>query len=139
MRIGQKIRELREAKNLTPGQLAKACGLDAFYIHNFENGFNLPTSSALYQLAPSLGVSFEELDVCEFVQVEGVERWKYVPEVEEKKKVEVVKKASVEKKVPVAAAEKLSVPKKPSGVKKPQPTQKPTVAKKKRRSAARKS
>jgi transcriptional regulator with XRE-family HTH domain len=108
MRIGQKIRELREAKSLTPGQLAKACGLAVFYIHDFENGFNLPTYSSLFKLAPALGVDVKVLDACEHVQVEGVEHWKYVPEVEEKvpKKVEVRKVGGVKS---VAVVEKPTV------------------------------
>jgi transcriptional regulator with XRE-family HTH domain len=88
MRIGLKIRELRQAKGWTEWDLSRACGLgpaealalDASYIFDFESGFNLPSGTSMMKIAAALGVELKVLDECEFAGVLGVERWKYQPE-----------------------------------------------------------
>jgi transcriptional regulator with XRE-family HTH domain len=55
MLIGERIRAIREAKNLTQGEIEKRCGLLRVYISRVENGHLVPSIATLEKLARALG------------------------------------------------------------------------------------
>jgi len=48
---GDHIRAIREAKNLTQGDIEKRCGLPRAYISRVENGHTLPSVETLEKRA----------------------------------------------------------------------------------------
>ena len=56
MVIGQKLRELREAKNLSQGDIERRTGLLRAYISRVENGHTIPTVGTLEKYARALDV-----------------------------------------------------------------------------------
>ena len=56
LKIGDKLRERREAHGLTTIQLAKRCDLSEARLMAIEEGFAMPTISALLRIARELGV-----------------------------------------------------------------------------------
>ena len=62
MSMGYKIREMREAKNMTQVELAAKSGVSRTTISNLENGIeSVTTTRTLNKLATALGVNVEEL------------------------------------------------------------------------------
>lgn len=62
MTFGEKLRMLRQQKNLTQHELAKQAGLGMNTISNYEKGKTYPQNRAVYGiLAKILGVSADEL------------------------------------------------------------------------------
>lgn len=59
--IGSKIKTLRLSKSMTQEQLAKALHVSAQAVSKWENGFTLPTTDKLPQLAMLLGVDVSAL------------------------------------------------------------------------------
>jgi transcriptional regulator with XRE-family HTH domain len=55
--VGQRIRALREQRQLSLRALAERCGLSINAISQIERGENSPTVSSLHQLATALGVT----------------------------------------------------------------------------------
>ena len=55
--VGQRIRTLREQRQLSLRALAERCGLSINAISQIERGENSPTVSSLHQLATALGVT----------------------------------------------------------------------------------
>ena len=56
MEIGAKLRELREAKNLSQGDVEKRTGLLRCYTSRVENGYTVPTIETLEKYASALEV-----------------------------------------------------------------------------------
>jgi transcriptional regulator with XRE-family HTH domain len=56
MEIGVKLRELREAKNLSQGDVEKRTGLIRCYTSRVENGYTVPSIGTLEKYANALGV-----------------------------------------------------------------------------------
>jgi transcriptional regulator with XRE-family HTH domain len=56
MEIGVKLRELREAKNLSQGDIEKRTGLFRCYTSRVENGYTVPSIGTLEKYASALGV-----------------------------------------------------------------------------------
>lgn len=56
MLIGERIRAIREAKNLSQGDMEKRCGLLRFHISRVENGHSVPSVETLEKLAHALKV-----------------------------------------------------------------------------------
>jgi transcriptional regulator with XRE-family HTH domain len=54
--IGQKLRELRKATNLSQGDIERRTGLIRAYISRVENGHTVPTLMTLEKFAGALGV-----------------------------------------------------------------------------------
>lgn len=54
MTIGSRIKELREAANLTQGELAKKVGVTKSAIGNYEQNISSPKESVLYNLIEAL-------------------------------------------------------------------------------------
>ena len=60
--LGQKIRELREAKDLSLRELAKKLGgLSAAFLSDIELGRRYPSNEVLAKIATELGVPLDEL------------------------------------------------------------------------------
>jgi len=56
MRIGQKLRELREEKRLSQGYIEHKTGLLRCYVSRVENGFTVPNVETLEKFARALDV-----------------------------------------------------------------------------------
>ena len=63
MDIGKRLRELREAKGLSQGDVADRTGLLRIYIAHVENGHRAPSLQALEKWAKALDVDLYQLFV----------------------------------------------------------------------------
>jgi transcriptional regulator with XRE-family HTH domain len=61
MLIGQRLRELRESKNLSQGDLEKRTGLLRCYTSRVENGHTVPTIETLEKYARALEIPLYRL------------------------------------------------------------------------------
>jgi len=61
MLIGQRLRDLREAKNLSQGDIEKRTGLLRCYISRVENGHTIPAIETLEKMARALEVPLYQL------------------------------------------------------------------------------
>ena len=61
MFIGQRLRELREAKKLSQGDIERRTGLFRSYTSRVENGHNIPSVQTLEKYAQAFGVPVYEL------------------------------------------------------------------------------
>jgi transcriptional regulator with XRE-family HTH domain len=61
MIIGDRLRELREAKNLSQGDIEKRTGLLRCYISRVENGHTVPAIETLEKMARALEVPMYQL------------------------------------------------------------------------------
>ena len=52
--FGQRLRELRVARNMTQRQLADACGSNSPFISNLERGVKVPSLTMVLRLAEAL-------------------------------------------------------------------------------------
>jgi len=52
--FGQRLRELRIARNMTQRQLADACGSNSPFISNLERGVKVPSLTMVLRLAEAL-------------------------------------------------------------------------------------
>jgi len=57
------VRELREAKGITPVQIAAHMGVALATVYNWEAGKHEPRASQLRELARLFGVSMEEIAI----------------------------------------------------------------------------
>jgi transcriptional regulator with XRE-family HTH domain len=56
MEIGQKLRKLREQKNLSQGYIERKTGLLRCYVSRVENGFTVPSVETLEKFASALKI-----------------------------------------------------------------------------------
>ena len=61
MHIGEKLRELRESKDLSQGESEKRSGLLRVYVSRVENGHTVPAIETLEKLARALEVPMYQL------------------------------------------------------------------------------
>ena len=61
MKFNERLKELREQRNLTQEQLAKASGVSSRMIQRYEYGVSRPRLDAAEKLAKALSVSADEL------------------------------------------------------------------------------
>jgi transcriptional regulator with XRE-family HTH domain len=61
MLIGDRIRAIREAKNLTQGEIFKRSGLRAAYVSRVEHGHTAPSVDTLEKFAAALEVPLYQL------------------------------------------------------------------------------
>ena len=59
--LGNRLRELREAKGLTQAQLADLIGVSRKTVNTVENGVFVPSTVVALKLAGALGCTVEEL------------------------------------------------------------------------------
>ena len=62
MNCGERIRKLRESKNMSVKSLAREAGVTAETVESWESGTSLPETGKLLVLAAILGTSAEYLD-----------------------------------------------------------------------------
>lgn len=62
--FGQRLRELRIARDLTQKELANACGSNSPFISNLERGVKVPSLTMILRLADAL-----KYDVYDLVEV----------------------------------------------------------------------
>ncbi len=60
-KLGNNLKTIRTAKNITQSELAELLGVDKSFVSNIENGKNNPTLSTIANLAKALKVSVDEL------------------------------------------------------------------------------
>ncbi len=61
MLIGERLRTLREARNLSQGDIEKRSGILRFYISRVENGHTVPAIETLEKLARALEIPLYQL------------------------------------------------------------------------------
>jgi transcriptional regulator with XRE-family HTH domain len=61
MQIGQRLREIREAKNLSQGDIAEGTGLVRPYISRVENGHTIPGLETLEKWARALNMPLYQI------------------------------------------------------------------------------
>src|SRR5215470_16686168 len=61
MLIGERLRQLREHKNLSQGDVEKASGLLRCYVSRVENGHTVPSLETLERFAAALDVPLYQL------------------------------------------------------------------------------
>lgn len=61
MMIGDRLRDLREAKHLSQGDIEKRTGLHRCYVSRVENGHTIPAISTLEKLARALEVPLYQI------------------------------------------------------------------------------
>jgi transcriptional regulator with XRE-family HTH domain len=60
-KIGNRIRELREAKGISQQNLAAVCNFEKANLSRIEAGRTNPTISTLYRISQALGITISEL------------------------------------------------------------------------------
>ena len=60
-KLGKNLKQIREAKKMSQGDVMRAMGCSRSYISNIENGKTNPTLETISKLAKVLGVSTGEL------------------------------------------------------------------------------
>ena len=60
MQLGEKIRQLRHACNLTQGELADRCELTKGYISQIENDLTSPSIATLVDILSALGTNLKD-------------------------------------------------------------------------------
>ena len=60
-KLGENIRRIRLAKDMTQGDLCRKLEVDRAYMSNIESGKKNPTLSTIERIAKALSVSIEEL------------------------------------------------------------------------------
>ncbi len=60
-RFGKNIRRIREKKDMTQGDICRACDLDRAYVSNLEAGKKNPTLATIERIAKALDVSIDKL------------------------------------------------------------------------------
>lgn len=59
--LGERLRTLRNEKQMSQEELSKVTGIDRPYISEIENGIKNPSYEVLIRLAQGLGITFREL------------------------------------------------------------------------------
>lgn len=60
-RLGENLKKIRTAKNISQIKIASILGVDRSFISNIENGKNNPTLSTITNLVKALEVPVDEL------------------------------------------------------------------------------
>ena len=60
-KLGDNLKKIRTAKNLSQGDISRELEVSRGFISNIENGKTNPTLSTIAKLAKALGVSTNEL------------------------------------------------------------------------------
>ena len=59
--VGNRIRQIREAKNISQTELGNLCDIERTNMNRIEAGNTNPTSFTLYVIAQKLGIDLSEL------------------------------------------------------------------------------
>lgn len=68
MKIGNRIREFREAKGMERKQMAKEMQLSIIRIYQYENGHNVPHLRTMIAICRVLGISMDQFFTREFIE-----------------------------------------------------------------------
>lgn len=60
-KLGENVRKIRLAKNMTQGDLCDKLKIDTGYLSNLEQGKKNPTLTTIERIAKALDVSIDEL------------------------------------------------------------------------------
>ncbi len=71
LKIGQRIKELRDAKNMAQKDLAYAADLDRSYIASIENGQRNVSIVNIEKIAKALGVTLKQFFESEKFEING--------------------------------------------------------------------
>jgi transcriptional regulator with XRE-family HTH domain len=74
MNIGEKIRKIREAKNLTQKEVALSLEMDQSQYSKIELGKNDPTTATLEKIAQALGVEIADFFVSEAFEIDSYDK-----------------------------------------------------------------
>ncbi len=61
--FGQKLQQIRKAKNLTQAQLAELAGANEKHISKIETGVYFPTYNTLSKILTALDLTFEDVEL----------------------------------------------------------------------------
>ena len=59
--LGNRIRQLREEKNISQTELANLCDIERSNMNRIEAGNTNPTAFMLYKVAQNLGITLSEI------------------------------------------------------------------------------
>src|SRR5262245_1595453 len=79
MKFGEKLKELREAADLSQQQLGETAGVTLHTVRNYEQGQRQPSWAAVVKLSRALGVSTEEFASCDLEEETGERKKKRRP------------------------------------------------------------
>ena len=101
--IGNKIRELREVRNLTPNDLAEETGVSLATVYNWEQGKTLPASELLPVLASVLNTTIDNIMMYSNKEQirKSISRYLFDLDLDEYGKVQELVKLSGEEKIDV--------------------------------------
>ena len=60
-RIGERIRKIREEKNISQQEIAALCDFEKSSMSRLEAGRTTPTVTTLYKISAALGVTIKDL------------------------------------------------------------------------------
>jgi transcriptional regulator with XRE-family HTH domain len=60
-RVGERIRKIREEKNISQQEIAVACDFEKSSMSRIEAGRTNPTVTTLYKISKALGVTIKDL------------------------------------------------------------------------------
>lgn len=76
--LGQRIREIREARGLSQGELADSIGIKQPSLSEIENGRSVPREATLFALAVALQDDFDDPRVLDYLAKRGNSNWEQV-------------------------------------------------------------
>jgi transcriptional regulator with XRE-family HTH domain len=76
MTISERIRLIRQQKNISQNELAKAAGINVKSLSRYELGSSIPPANALKAIADALGVSADSLLSDDNTQIKDKELFK---------------------------------------------------------------
>jgi len=83
MTISERIRLIRQQKNISQNELAKAAGINVKSLSRYELGTSIPPANALKAIADSLSVSADALLSDDTVQIKDKELFKKFEAIQE--------------------------------------------------------
>ena len=72
MNVGQHIREIRNARNMTQSDVSSKCGFSASHLSDIENGKTSPTIENLSSISKAMSVNLLQildLDLCRHINL----------------------------------------------------------------------
>lgn len=83
MTISERIRLIRQQKNISQNELAKAAGINVKSLSRYELGSSIPPANALKAIADALGVSADALLTDDNTQIKDKELFKKFETIQE--------------------------------------------------------
>ena len=83
MTISERIRFIRQQKNISQNELSKAAGINVKSLSRYELGSSIPPANALKAIADALGVSADALLTDDNAQIKDKELYKKFEAIQE--------------------------------------------------------